>query len=49
MSTSMAPVDTPEDLETTAKLENMRLNIVFMLVGCRGESLPSNADCLLYC
>ncbi|PCH02253.1 UDP-glucuronosyl/UDP-glucosyltransferase [Penicillium occitanis (nom. inval.)] len=33
----MAPVDTSEDLETTAKLENMRLTIVFMLVGCRDE------------
>jgi hypothetical protein len=45
----MSPADKPEDLETTANSNKMVLNIVLMLVGCRGKSLPTNARCLLHC
>jgi hypothetical protein len=47
-STSMSPVGKPKILEATAKLKNVTLNIVLMLVGSRGESHLGNAHCLLY-
>lgn len=47
--TSISPTHRPEELDTTANPNKTALNIVLMLVGCKGESFSTNVHCLLYC
>lgn len=46
---STSPAYRQEDLVARSEPNQGVLNIVLMLVGCRGGSLPTNANCPSYC